>query len=66
MKRREILLWALLFAIMIISAILYILGRAGLISKPLVMLLLLPLMIGVLILSCILYAEATTDETRDR
>ena len=66
MKKRVRLLFALLIVIMLIAAIIYIAGRLGVIGEAVMMWVLLPLMLGAVCLTCVIYAEGASDEKRDR
>ncbi len=66
MKRRRSFLAGLLTALLLASAGLYVAGRFGVIGEGFMMLARLPLMLGIVCLCCILYAEETSDEKRDR
>ena len=66
MKKRVRLLFALLIVIMLIAAIIYIAGRFGMIDETVMMLVLLPLMLGAVGLTCAIYVEGAPDEKRDR
>lgn len=66
MNKRKALLIILLIVILLVSAVIYIAGRLGVIGEAVMMLTLLPLMLGVVCLCCILYAEVSSDEKRDR
>lgn len=66
MNKRKALLIILLIVILLVSAVIYIAGRFGFIGEAAMMLTLLPLMLGVVCLCCILYAEDSSDEKRDR
>ena len=66
MKKRKALRIGLLIAILLVSAVIYISGRMGLIPENVMMLALLPLMLGVVCLCCVLYGEDSSDEKRNR
>lgn len=66
MKKRMIWLTSLMAISLLAAAVIYILGRLGWIPEAVMMLVLLPLMLGVICLTCLIYAEETSNEKRDR
>ena len=66
MKKRVRLLFVLLVVIILISAVVYIAERMGVISETAMMLILLPLMLGTVCLTCVIFVEGSSDEKRDR
>ena len=64
-KRVKLLIFALI-AIIVITAVIYLLGRLGTIAEAAAMWILLPLMLGIICISCILYSEVGSDEKRNR
>lgn len=66
MKNRKMIRWfVVLIVLLLLSAVIYVSGRLGAISETAMMLILLPLMLGVICLCCVIYAE-DKNAKRDR
>ena len=62
MKKHNMWLIILLIAVFLIAAVIYIAGRTGFIGETAMMLILLPLMLGMIVLTCLIYFGSTGDK----